>query len=85
MSANPEKAILRRFGDLNLQNLLYLQAQIMELEEELYEVAKIDNVEYTRDWTRLANAEDDRQWDIVLQLRKALCEYSTPGSVTLLG
>ncbi|KAK4692568.1 hypothetical protein P7C71_g4665, partial [Lecanoromycetidae sp. Uapishka_2] len=35
MSADYEFAIFRKFGALNLQNLLYYQAELMDLEEDL--------------------------------------------------
>jgi hypothetical protein len=33
MGASPEIAIFRRFGALNAQNLLYLQAELVHLEK----------------------------------------------------
>ena len=76
MNANPEKAILRRFGDLNMLNLLYLQAELVDLEDELHEVAGEDDEMFTRDWGRLAHTEDERQWGIILEIRRVMKEYS---------
>ena len=42
MSKNPEVAILRRFGTLNMLNLLYLQAELAELERK-FETAYLDD------------------------------------------
>ncbi|MCJ1473696.1 hypothetical protein MMC13_002347 [Lambiella insularis] len=79
MNSNPEKAIPRKFGDLNMKNLLYLQAELSEVEEELYEVAKFDDESYKRDWSRLAEADDgqSRQWALVLRMRELLKEHNT--------
>jgi len=41
-SAHPETAILRRFGRLNALNLLYLQAELTNLENALCEAAESD-------------------------------------------
>ena len=35
MGTHPKLAISRRFGALNLRNLLYLQAELIYLEDEL--------------------------------------------------
>ena len=77
MNANPEKAILRRFGKLNMLNLLYLQAELVELEDELREAAKLDNEAFARDWGRLAHDGDNPQWALMLETRSVIKEYST--------
>jgi|SRR5450432_1275086 hypothetical protein len=84
MSHHRELAIFRRFGTLNLQNLLYLQAELTHLEEDLEELVEKDQTElsrlfYTKHWYSLAHSEDDEekeQWDKVLQIREKLKEYS---------
>jgi hypothetical protein len=84
MSHHHELAIFRRFGTFNLQNLLYLQAELTHLEEDLKEVVKRDQADqgryfYTKHWYSLAHSEDDEekeQWDKVLQIREKLKEYS---------
>lgn len=84
MSGYSELAILRRFGELNLQDLLYSQAEIIHLNDELQEIATRDctfpgREFYTKDWWSLANTEDDHekdQWQKVLQIRSKLREYS---------
>ena len=88
----PEKAILRGFKTLNMQNLLYYQAELIQMESELRILAKADKDQhdikkswYAHDWTILSNyfeQYDDMQWKKMLQIRTKLKEYSrsTPHS-----
>jgi hypothetical protein len=81
MSEHPEFALLRQFKSLNMQNLLYLQAEIFHLEEELRDIATHDKhqEDYMRDWWSLKYGRDDdshQQWDKVLQIREKLETYS---------
>lgn len=84
MSHHRELAIFRRFGTFNLQNLLYLQAELTHLEKDLKELAEKDQADpnrlfYTKYWYSLAHSEDDEekeQWEKVLQIREKLTEYS---------
>ena len=85
MSHHGELAIFRRFGKLNLQNLLYLQAELTHLERDLGELVERDSLDpnrgfYTKDWWSLAESSDEEegqeQWDKVLQIREKLKEYS---------
>lgn len=87
MSETSELAIFRRFSKLNLQNLLYLQAELMHLESNLKDLADRDHSTpnrelYCRNWWYLAQNDeehDDReQWDKWLQIREKLKEYSIP-------
>jgi len=52
MGVYPELAIFRRFGALNLQNVLFLQAEITALEEIYSEVAANQNhyPEFSEEW-----------------------------------
>ena len=93
MGAHPEVAILRRFGGLNAQNLLYLQAEIMALESQLNKDAAQDcasndtnRMFHSRDWYTLSRPKDDgddgdeaagRQWQTMLSIREKLKEYSS--------
>src|SRR2546430_9690958 len=85
MGHHNEFGILRRFRTLNMQNLLYLQAELTYLESELKELAEVDQAHtgrkfYSKDWRSLAHSEndgDDRQWQKVLEIRAKLKEYST--------
>jgi hypothetical protein len=84
MSHHRELAIFRRFGIFNLQNLLYLQAELTHLEGDLKELVEKDQADpsrlfYTKHWYSLAHSEGDEekeQWDKVLQIREKLKEYS---------
>lgn len=85
MGANPALAIFRRYGFLNVQNLLHLQAEINELEKELQEIALEDRCSnsgerqyFSREWWKLAQAQgaDSLQWRKCLELRLKLNEYS---------
>lgn len=42
MGRNPEFAIIRRFGALNVQRILYLQAKLMVLEQQLRRQETVD-------------------------------------------
>jgi hypothetical protein len=86
MGRHPELAIIRKFKTANLQNLLYLQAEITYLEDELRQIENRDighgppRENFSHDWWFLANAEtlkDKEQWAKVLQLRGKLEQYST--------
>ncbi|KAF2498753.1 hypothetical protein BU16DRAFT_524817 [Lophium mytilinum] len=86
MSLAPETVILRRFTALNIQNLLYLQAELKHLEFELRAQEKLDAQTekgkrrmYARDWFWLSVSEEDedgRQWGIVRRMRGVLKEYN---------
>ncbi|KAH9215913.1 hypothetical protein DL95DRAFT_499395 [Leptodontidium sp. 2 PMI_412] len=91
MCTQPSYAIFRRFGALNAENLLYLQAEIQELEialrkqqKEDQESTHRDRIDYARYWVGLkesgeADAEpgnDGRQWELVLRIREKLKEYN---------
>ncbi|KAK7962942.1 uncharacterized protein PG986_003767 [Apiospora aurea] len=82
-------AMYRRFGRLNSLNLLYLQAELTHLEEELEILAKRDAADperrfHARDWWSLSQHNDDdaddeeaaEQWEKVLEIREKLEQYS---------
>jgi hypothetical protein len=93
MSMNPDLVLFRRFQALNAQNLLYLQAELVHLEYSLREQAAADSLSgseqrrlYSRDWYTLKNASeaeggDERQWQIILETRAKLKEYSRESHV----
>ena len=98
MGAYPEVAIFRRFGALNAQNLLYLQAKLVALENDLracaFEDARSDNPDratYSTDWYTLSQSKDEnggpegsgKQWRVVLRIREKLKEYSNLADSTL--
>ena len=87
MSAYPENAIFRTFRALNIQNLLYLQAEITRLEKELQEIATEDRQVregarplYHRSWWELSQPSHEKhgnlQWPKVLEIRNKLEKYS---------
>jgi len=86
MGLLPETAIFRRFGALNAQNLLYLQAELTYLEKQLRKCERADNKSpeglksrYALDWfwlSRSAADGDEEQWELVKKMRVTLKEYS---------
>lgn len=84
MARHDEFAIVRRFRSLNMQNVLYLQAEVLHLEEELTDLTLRDRAHpgrpyHSKDWWSLANGEgkgDRDQWAKILQLREMLSLYS---------
>ena len=90
MGDYPEVAIFRRFSVLSAQNLLYLQAELRDLEVDLRRYAEEDDNSahrdrkvYSLDWFALKQScedfadegNDGRQWQTVLALRSKLEEY----------
>lgn len=71
MSRHPESIQVLRFSDVNLQNILYLQAEIYGLREDLRKVeaqsqnrssssSSSDELEnFALDWYTLANTQDN--------------------------
>lgn len=84
MASQEEFAILRRFRVLNMQRLLYLQAEIIHLEAEVAQLAKRDALHeerqiYTKDWWSLSQGgegEDLEQWQKVEELNEKLDQYN---------
>ena len=96
MGSHPEVAILRRFATLNAQNLLYLQAELVALENDLQSIAAEDCASgdphrtiYSRDWYTLSQSENrtagdkraGKQWQTVLSIRDKLKDYSNLGTI----
>ena len=82
MSMYSECAIFRRFNSLNCQNLLYLQAELVHLEERLRYLEAADSSStdearhlYSKDWYWLDDSESE-QLEVVLEIRKRLKDYS---------
>jgi len=84
MGNHDEMAIVRRFKELNMQDILYLQAEIIHLKDELRERELQDKEDPERehlakDWWSLAHAEDEEgkyRWSTLLEIRKKLQEYN---------
>lgn len=86
MEILPELTIFRRFGALNAQNLLYMQAELAHLEKKLKERQRDDSdnpsgkiSRYATNWFWLNASEgtdDDVQLKLILRIRAVLKEYS---------
>jgi hypothetical protein len=84
MGTHSEFAIFRLFRNLNMQNLLYLQAEITHLEAELRQIAEDDikhggRRHHAHDWWSLSQGDDEGdtdQWETVVELREKLEKYS---------
>jgi hypothetical protein len=83
---NPEMSIYRRFSKLGAKNILYLQAELVNLEAELGEIIKDDktsgdekkepfpySVWHLKD--SLRDQDRNAQWSKVLEIRHTLKEY----------
>ncbi len=85
MGSQEEFAILRRFRALNMQKLLYQQAEIIHLEAEVNELAKRDAEHgereiHAKDWRSSSQGgteEDLEQWHKFLEINEKLEHYST--------
>ncbi|KAI8627655.1 hypothetical protein F5Y19DRAFT_440707, partial [Xylariaceae sp. FL1651] len=84
MGRQDECAMYRRFRKLNAMNLLYLQAELTHLEQDLESLALRDAAHddrrfFTRDWWSLSQNEDEEdmeQWEKVLEIRNKLEQYN---------
>lgn len=84
MNQNTDVAIVRRFGSLNAQNLLYLQAELVILEKKLRQQEYFDRrfgseseKDFYRDYNTLSDNRESEQYMLILQIREKLKEYST--------
>jgi hypothetical protein len=88
MSMSSETAILRRFGRLNMLNLLRLQAELHSLEHELQEIMEEDaasqdtiRVDYVNDFQLMRDfveAGDSLYHDKLGEIGRKIEEYSKP-------
>ncbi|KAI1772806.1 hypothetical protein F4818DRAFT_443690 [Hypoxylon cercidicola] len=87
MQDHPEDAIVRRFSALNLQNILYLQAEVINLQRDIDKLeadnnssVEEDRRDFALDWYTLAHMhntpESGEQWEKWVQLRKVLKKYN---------
>ena len=85
MSTDSEFAIYRKFGALNAQNLLYYQAELLGLEDDLNDIASRDRNSqdsekrnFAYNWAELNQAADgkDLQLEKFMKIRKTLKDYS---------
>ena len=87
MGEHANRAVFRRFGQLNALNLLYLQAELVELEREWAGHAAADLKSPLREHQYRAvhlptlrrhvpDGESCDQWRTMLKIREVLKEYS---------
>lgn len=88
MGQYPETAIFRRFGDLNMLNILSLQAELIDLRVEFRDTwaeddgsAEPGEKEYSTWFRKLIKAEDSIQLDLLNKIREKLRLYSKFRSV----
>jgi len=90
MGRLPQLGVFRRFGALNMRNLLYYQAELAQIEQDLIQTELEDarntqdlQGDYCGNWADLSGSTTDHnqefsgeQWELVLKMRKLLKEYS---------
>jgi hypothetical protein len=72
--------IFQKFESISAQNLLYLQAEIINLKETFDKIASIDSEDpdkrdFAVDWGILSSSPDSIQWQKWLEIRHKLTEY----------
>ncbi|KAF2725246.1 hypothetical protein K431DRAFT_300152 [Polychaeton citri CBS 116435] len=84
MGHYPETAIFRRFGSLNMLNLLSLQAELIDLQIQFRDIWAEDDIsmdlnekEYSTYFRKLMRSETSLQHEMLLAIRKKLHEYNT--------
>lgn len=86
MGILPEVAMFRKFSALNARKLLYLQAELTGLENDLMSCEAEDSnhdekYRYALDWFWLHHSqceeEPPKQYHLVQQIKEKLREYST--------
>jgi hypothetical protein len=83
--AEKDHTLIRKYQHLAVRDLLYLQAEICQLESEYELVAKRDSTAsddrryYDRDWFQLESSQrrdlGGEQWRLALDIRLKLREY----------
>lgn len=84
MGANRELAIFRKFDALNMLVLLSLQAELLELAQNVENGISADESSYNSDRQAISRSflrmwsrpEGHKQWKTILKLREKLHEYS---------
>lgn len=77
--------MLKQYRELAVRDLLYLQAELCDLQYDYTQQAKLDSQEqderrlYDREWWHLQSDEsrggEGKQWQLALQIRIKLREY----------
>jgi hypothetical protein len=84
MANYPEMAMVRRFRSLNARNLLYLQAELVQIEKKLLKCERDDasntvdpaKRHYARDYKFLELEPGNLQLELIHKMRDKLKEYS---------
>jgi hypothetical protein len=85
MGLIPETAMFRRFGALNARNLLYLQSDLVHIENKLKSLEWEDSrstgkrEKYATDHYWIKRDGDVRQRELVMKMRDTLHQYSMNG------
>ncbi|KAI6910507.1 hypothetical protein KC318_g2947 [Hortaea werneckii] len=84
MGHYPETAIFRRFGALNMLNLLSLQAELIDLQVQFRDIwveddasVDLDEKDYSTYFRKLVKSETSLQYEMLLEVRKKLQEYNS--------
>ncbi|KAH8892383.1 hypothetical protein GQ53DRAFT_861596 [Thozetella sp. PMI_491] len=90
MPSHADVAIFRRFSSFNALNLLYMQAELTDLEIGLQRQTKIDaesghfeRLLCARDWQTLSGSASEAkaghplQWTTIIKIKEKLCDYNT--------
>src|SRR5947209_2743199 len=87
LGKQPSLAMVRKFSNLGIKNLLYMQAELAHLESDLKSMAIEDSESedpermlFQNCWWDLhrARSGDDHQWQTVREIREKLREYCEP-------
>ena len=80
-----EHVMLKQYRELAVRDLLYLQAELCDLQYDYCEQAQLDSQQlderrlYDREWWHLQSDKsrggDGKQWQLALQIRQKLREY----------
>ena len=84
MANQEEFSIVRRFGPLNMQKILYLQAELIHLQSDQAQLSERDALHrerqyHSKDWWSLSQGESDddlEQWQKFVEISEKLEKYS---------
>ena len=90
MGPYPGMSMFKRFAQLNARNLLYMQAEIIDLEQQLEIIALEDETgteashhDFSVDALKLREDADGEQWEMILAIRGKLKDYSTISTLSI--
>jgi hypothetical protein len=95
MGKYPSLGIVSQFSSLNIQSLLYQQAELIGLQQDLHELETANDrspdpekASFSKNWLALSQAKEDdgsdEQWKLILLIRQKLKEYSESSRVAML-